>query len=310
VVIAGSVLSAQFGRPNPTPLPQGQDIVARDGDRIILEDNARVRIVKRRQAVIRTIFNAAQRFLILLIDYPPSDGIDSPVDMTYTYFNVQGDWPLGDRWEGAAVIEEYSNAAQPGPTGLGVVTPQGLVQLVQSFGPSDFEQRDPTAIGAISFQGSSGSGGGWSSFDQAEQQATEQAAQMPPNMRGPVMGGMNMNWGYGAGAAGTFSEISVGGVAVAPSGAVRVGGNIRAPQKIHDVPPVYPEKARQAGIQGVVILEITIAADGSVSDARVLRSVPLLDAAAVEAARQWRYEPILLNGVPVPVIMTATVNFP
>jgi protein TonB len=95
----------------------------------------------------------------------------------------------------------------------------------------------------------------------------------------------------------------------APAGAVRVGGNIRAPVRSRSVDPVYPQLAQSAGIQGVVILELTIGTDGAVADARILRSIPLLDQAALDAVRQWRYEPTLLNGVPVPVIMTATVNF-
>jgi protein TonB len=90
---------------------------------------------------------------------------------------------------------------------------------------------------------------------------------------------------------------------------MRVGGNVRSPQKIYEVVPILPERARQAGIRGVVILELTIGVDGSVTDVRVLRSIPLLDEAAVAAARQWRYEPVMLNGTPVPVIMTATVQF-
>ena len=65
----------------------------------------------------------------------------------------------------------------------------------------------------------------------------------------------------------------------------------------------------QARVQGVVILEVTIAADGTVSNARVLRSIPLLDAAAIAAARQWQYTPTLIDGVPTAVIMTATVQF-
>ena len=73
--------------------------------------------------------------------------------------------------------------------------------------------------------------------------------------------------------------------------------------------PAYPQIARAAGVQGVVILEVVIGADGAVSNARVLRSIPPLDQAALDAVRQWRYEPTLLNGVPTPVIMTATVNF-
>jgi protein TonB len=79
--------------------------------------------------------------------------------------------------------------------------------------------------------------------------------------------------------------------------------------RTHVVDPVYPPTARAASVQGVVILEIVVGEDGAVADARVLRSIPLLDQAALDAARQWRYEPTLLNGVPTRVIMTATVNF-
>ena len=90
---------------------------------------------------------------------------------------------------------------------------------------------------------------------------------------------------------------------------VRVGGNIRAPQKTRNVKPVYPQIAQSARVQGVVIIEATIGPTGKVQDARVLRSIPLLDQAALDAVRQWEYSPTLLNGVPVPVIMTVTVNF-
>jgi protein TonB len=78
---------------------------------------------------------------------------------------------------------------------------------------------------------------------------------------------------------------------------VRPGGSIREPKKIAAVPPIYPEIARAARIEGVVIVEATIDERGAVIDARVLRSVPLLDAAAITAVRQWRYTPTLLNGV-------------
>lgn len=90
---------------------------------------------------------------------------------------------------------------------------------------------------------------------------------------------------------------------------VRVGGNIKTPAKVRDVRPVYPNGAQSARIQGVVIIEATIAEDGRVVGACVLRSIPLLDDAAVEAVRQWEFTPTLLNGVGVPVVMTVTVNF-
>lgn len=97
--------------------------------------------------------------------------------------------------------------------------------------------------------------------------------------------------------------------ASAPVEPLRVGGTIREPRKLKNVPPAYPPAALQARLQGVVILESLIGEDGRVARVKVLRGVPLLDEAAVEAVRQWEYEPTLLNGIPVPVIMTVTVTF-
>jgi TonB family protein len=94
-----------------------------------------------------------------------------------------------------------------------------------------------------------------------------------------------------------------------PVDAVRVGGDIKPPTKIRDVRPAYPEVAQKARVQGVVICEVLIGPEGWVTDARVLRSIPLLDQAAFDAVRQWEFTPTLLNGNPVPVIMTVTVNF-
>ena len=94
-----------------------------------------------------------------------------------------------------------------------------------------------------------------------------------------------------------------------PPAPVRVGGNIKPPTKVKDVKPTYPAIAQSARVQGVVIIEATIGPNGKVQDAKVLRSIPLLDAAALDAVRQWEFTPTLLNGVPVPVIMTVTVNF-
>jgi protein TonB len=91
--------------------------------------------------------------------------------------------------------------------------------------------------------------------------------------------------------------------------AVRVGGKIKPPTKTKNVTPGYPEAARSARVQGIVIIEAVIGADGKVADAKVLRSVPQLDAAAVAAVKQWEFTPTLLNGKAVPVVMTVTVNF-
>jgi TonB family protein len=93
------------------------------------------------------------------------------------------------------------------------------------------------------------------------------------------------------------------------SAPVRVGGDIREPKKIRHVPPVYPSIAQTAAVQGLVIIEAVIDQQGNVKSTKVLRSVPLLDQAAVDAVQQWQFTPTLLNGVPVEVIMTVTVNF-
>jgi periplasmic protein TonB len=94
-----------------------------------------------------------------------------------------------------------------------------------------------------------------------------------------------------------------------PQEPVRIGGTIRQPLKVRNVDPVYPAIAQAARVQGIVIIEATLSPDGRMSNARILRSIPLLDQAALEAVRQWEYTPTLLNGVPVPVIMTITVMF-
>ena len=88
-----------------------------------------------------------------------------------------------------------------------------------------------------------------------------------------------------------------------------MGGAIREPRKVKDVAPAYPDFARHARIQGVVILECVLSPQGRVEDVKVLRGVPTLDEAAVEAVRQWVYSPTLVNGVPTSVVMTVTVNF-
>lgn len=94
-----------------------------------------------------------------------------------------------------------------------------------------------------------------------------------------------------------------------PTQAVRVGGQIKEPKKLKEVKPAYPDIAKQARVQGVVILECTISPQGRVTNVTILRGIPLLDQAAIDAVKQWVYTPTLLNGVPVPVIMTVTVNF-
>jgi periplasmic protein TonB len=72
---------------------------------------------------------------------------------------------------------------------------------------------------------------------------------------------------------------------------------------------VYPQLARQARVQGVVVLEAVIAKDGSVQSLRVVTGHALLNQAAIDAVREWRYRPTMLNGEPVEVVTTITVTF-
>ncbi len=90
---------------------------------------------------------------------------------------------------------------------------------------------------------------------------------------------------------------------------VRVGGAVREPRKLVHVAPVYPEAARQARIEGVVVIDATLDAKGHVANATVLNGNPLFYESALEAVRQWAYMPTLLNGIPTPVTMTVTLVF-
>jgi protein TonB len=107
----------------------------------------------------------------------------------------------------------------------------------------------------------------------------------------------------------------VGGLPLAPPPStmgrapVRVGGQIRAPKLVTRVEPKYPEIALAARTSALLILEATVGTDGRVTDVKVLRGHPLFDEAAVDAVRQWRYQPLLLNGIPVHFVVTVTLQF-
>jgi TonB family protein len=90
---------------------------------------------------------------------------------------------------------------------------------------------------------------------------------------------------------------------------VRVGGQVQESKIIRRVPPIYPELARRAGVEAVVILEVIVDEEGNVTNVRVLRSHPLLEQAAIDAVKQWKYSPTLVNGEPVPVVATVMVEF-
>ena len=95
----------------------------------------------------------------------------------------------------------------------------------------------------------------------------------------------------------------------APRGPIRVGGQIKEPALVYRVEPVYPGVAISANVEGTVILEAIVDEEGRVESARVLRSLSVLDKPAVDAVKQWRYSPVLLNGKPEKFILTVAVTF-
>ena len=94
-----------------------------------------------------------------------------------------------------------------------------------------------------------------------------------------------------------------------PDAPVRVVSSIQAARLVHKVMPVYPEIPRRAGITGVVEIEAIIAKDGTMRSLQVLSGHPLLITAALDAVKQWRYKPTLLQNQPVEVITRIQVNF-
>ena len=92
-------------------------------------------------------------------------------------------------------------------------------------------------------------------------------------------------------------------------GVVRVPQGVMAERVISKVPPDYPPDAKQARIQGTVVLRVNIDKEGNVSNIQLISGHPILAPAAIDAVKQWKYKPYLLNGAPVEVETQVTVNF-
>ena len=146
-------------------------------------------------------------------------------------------------------------------------------------------------------------------------------AEIVPENSGPSPEGEGVFGGVEGGVIGGVVGGIVGGLDAAlpppppaplapqPSVPVRIGGAIQAPALLTRVAPLYPDIAMVAKISGVVILEASVSADGAVEQVKVLRSVKFLDEAAVQAVRQWRYSPLVLNGVRTPFVLSVTLSF-
>ncbi|MGE5125636.1 MAG: energy transducer TonB [Betaproteobacteria bacterium] len=104
----------------------------------------------------------------------------------------------------------------------------------------------------------------------------------------------------------------VGGIEAAPpppAKVVRIGGQIAQPKRIRYVEPVYPDLAKASRVSALLILEAEVDTRGNVKTVKVLRGHPLFDEAGIAAVKQWRYQPLLLNGEPTGFILTVTMNF-
>ena len=96
---------------------------------------------------------------------------------------------------------------------------------------------------------------------------------------------------------------------IQPEGPVKIGGDVKAPRLISSSLPIYPLGARQANVEGDVVVNTTIDKSGSVVGMKVVSGPPLLRQAALDALRRWKYEPSRLNGQPVAVEMQVTIKF-
>lgn len=136
----------------------------------------------------------------------------------------------------------------------------------------------------------------------------------PPELAlapGPgLSNGLGSGFGSGSGSGfGVEGGVGWGTSASGPGAPVRVGGEIAAPEVIHRVEPVYPPDAVTARIEGTVVVEATVDEQGTVQHVEVLRSIPELDQAAINAVRQWRYSPLRVNEQGAQFVITINVSF-
>lgn len=143
---------------------------------------------------------------------------------------------------------------------------------------------------------------------------TQEAPAPPPDSAGGLAGGVPDGL-VGGIPGGALSEVlrSTGSAPVlattpAPK-RIRVAARIAEANLVYDVAPTYPPEAGRARIEGTVVLMAVIGKNGTVEEVRIERGLPVLAQAAVEAVKQWRYRPYLLNGEPVEVASQITINF-
>ena len=151
----------------------------------------------------------------------------------------------------------------------------------------------------------------------APKHVMQEASPAPVGTAGGVVGGIpgGMAGGFPAGVFTGMpnSAPSVPVLAKSPAEApvkrTRIAARVAEANLIHDVPPQYPTEAGRARIEGAVVLMAVIDKDGTVKDVRVESGLPILAQAAIDAVRQWRYKPYVIDGQPVEVDSRITINF-
>jgi protein TonB len=129
---------------------------------------------------------------------------------------------------------------------------------------------------------------------------------VPGGVAGGSMGGV---LGGVIGGIRTTADAPVAPRETKPKAPIRVGGKVREPQAIHRVEPGYPPLARQTHVQGAVLIDAILDENGNVVEMKIISGHPLLIEAAMDAVRQWKYQPTYLNDQPVAVQMNITVTF-
>jgi TonB family protein len=295
-IVGAEAAIAQVGPPS-----SGRQIQVSDGDTVIIDGDDRVGVVRRRQAHVRVVADEAAHTVLVIAGWG-ARGPDGRANRTWRFAGIDGRWPLESRWEGKAILLVPERPpVSDGPT-LSIETSSGVVAFIG--GPP---RAVPDANVVLRYSSMSGGGRDGATFDEAEREAMSPGFDTSfASMSFGAVGG-----GYATpGGAGTDAVFET--AVPPPGGGVRAEGPIvRAmPRILERVQPEWPQEARAAGVTGMVIVQADVSTDGSVHDARVLRGVAALNAAALDAVRRWRFEPAGADGRPDPVTVTVMVPFP
>ena len=309
----GAAADRASAQVSQTPPPaSGRHIPAQNGDTVVVENDDYITVVRQRAARVRVVADEAQKTLILLADWalPGSTEPDGRLNRTWRFSGIEGRWPFEPRWEGLVTMR-FPDGPMMGPGPATATVPVMTLETAAgtiAFVSAAFRTDPPGVDVALRFSGLSGGGREGASFDEAEQEAlspTFMSSFSTMSLNGP--GG-----GFISGGSGTWSTFAGGGPATQQVEARSFGTapSNGMPRVVHRVEADWPPAARDAGVRGVVLVQVAVAADGIVRHAQVVRSIPMLNAAAIEAVRQWRFEAAGAEGRPDPLSITVPIVIP